>query len=60
MDLPAEWNLSVANATTGSILFEERVKGASTSFDASRWRPGIYVITYELNGKINTEKITIK
>lgn len=60
VDLPAEWNLSVANATTGSILFEERVKGASTSFDASRWRPGIYVITYELNGKINTKKITIK
>lgn len=60
VDLPTEWNLSVANATTGSILYKERVKGTSTSFDASGWRPGVYVISYELNGKINTRKITIK
>lgn len=60
VDLPSEWNLSVANATTGAILYRKRVKGASTSFDTLGWSPGIYIIAYEINGKMNTKKIIVK
>lgn len=60
LELPEVWSLTVANATKGSILYSEQVKGSSTSFDTSGWTPGIYVIAYELNGKLNTKKIYIK
>jgi hypothetical protein len=60
VDLPSEWNLSVANATTGTTMYRKRVKGASTSFDTSGWSPGIYIVAYEINGKMNTKKIVIK
>lgn len=60
VDLPSEWNLSVANATTGTTMYRKRVKGTSTSFDTSGWSPGIYIVAYEINGKMNTKKIVIK
>ena len=60
VDLPSEWNLSVANATTGTTMYRKRVKGTSTSFDTSGWSPGIYIIAYEINGKMNTKKIIVK
>ena len=57
---PDEWDLTIVNANTGATAYTEKVKGQYARFNTSGWKPGVYIIACEVDGKVISKKTTIK
>ena len=60
VSLPDEWDLTIVNANTGATAYTEKVKGQYARFNTSGWKPGVYIIACEVDGKVISKKTTIK
>lgn len=54
------WDLDVYSATLGKKEFGCKIKGNNYYLNTNGWNPGLYVIRVVVDGKVYTEKITVK
>lgn len=55
-----EWDLTIFNAMTGLIVYENKVLGSSHVINTTGWLPGVYIVVSQLENKILTQKITVQ
>lgn len=54
------WKLSVVQYDTGLTVYENSVSGTSMTVNASRWKPGIYIVIATIGDDMCVQKITVK
>ena len=54
-----DWNLTIRNIATGTVVCNEHVTHGSTLVRTSGWPPGIYLVQGTKDGKILTKKISV-
>ena len=54
------WKLSVVQYDTGLTVYEDSVSGTSMTVNASRWKPGIYIVIATIGDDMCVQKITVK
>ena len=55
-----EWDVTVANVSTGLVVFEGHTKGASLEIDTFGWTSGIYAINARVGSQKLTQKVVVK
>ena len=53
------WHLTIANALTGKIMFDEDVEDTQKLVSTANWETGIYVVSAQLGEHVVTEKFQI-
>ena len=54
-----DWNLTIRNIATGTVVCNEHVTHGSTLVRTSGWPPGIYLVQGTKDGKTLTKKISV-
>lgn len=53
------WHMTIANALTGKIMFDEDIEGTQKIVSTTNWEAGIYVINARIGDNIITRKFQI-
>ena len=54
------WQLTIYNYTTGELVCNQQVSGASVSIDSSKWTPGVYIVRIKMGDKEIIQKIRLE
>ena len=54
------WQLTIYNYTTGELVCNQQVSGASVSIDSSKWTSGIYIVRIKMGDKEIVQKFNLE